>query len=200
MGVILSGTHRLCPKCNKNQLLSEFVYGKRACKSCIRAQCREAYKERSVSWPSHSKERRREVRQKHRDKINAWNREYNRRNRSRLKELQHKWAATPSRRMMCLARNRRDYAIKTGLPYNQKAMQALINDPPIVCAFCNSILDYSVGSGKKQAGPSIDRVNPPLGYILGNVAVLCNLCNSRKGCLTSEEHRLFAEFIDKYKS
>jgi hypothetical protein len=65
------------------------------------------------------------------------------------------------------------------------------------CAYCNSELDY--GSKPKERGfdpsnkehtkhrPSLDRINPEIGYTDENVQVICMHCNTLKGNATAQE-------------
>jgi hypothetical protein len=55
------------------------------------------------------------------------------------------------------------------------------------------------GQGKQCANsPTLDRIVGSLGYIPGNVMVISYKANTIKNNGTSEEHRLIAEYIDKY--
>ena len=65
------------------------------------------------------------------------------------------------------------------------------------CAYCNSELDY--GPKPKERGfdpankehtkhrPSLDRINPEIGYIDDNIQVICMHCNTLKGNATADE-------------
>lgn len=44
--------------------------------------------------------------------------------------------------------------------------------------------------------PSIDRLKPELGYVLGNVAVISQLANTIKSVGTAEQHRAIADWMD----
>ena len=50
-----------------------------------------------------------------------------------------------------------------------------------------------------EHGPSLDRVNPSLGYVKGNVAVISMKANRMKGDASAEEHRKIADYIDSFK-
>ena len=65
------------------------------------------------------------------------------------------------------------------------------------CAYCNSELDY--GPKPKERGfdptnkehtkhrPSLDRINPEIGYTDENIQVICMHCNTLKGNATAQE-------------
>ena len=55
-------------------------------------------------------------------------------------------------------------------------------------------------TGSSPASPSIDRYDPSLGYIPGNVWVICNECNTRKRDMSGEELVSFGlQLIDAFK-
>ena len=66
------------------------------------------------------------------------------------------------------------------------------------CECCNKKLDIDFKPDKKfnDNSPSMDRVNSNLGYIKGNVAILCWKCNKHKQDSSSEELRMIADFMD----
>lgn len=62
------------------------------------------------------------------------------------------------------------------------------------------ILGIPLVHGKGQPhnnSPSLDRINPFLGYIPGNIAVISYRANTIKGFGTAEEHRKIADWIEK---
>lgn len=55
---------------------------------------------------------------------------------------------------------------------------------PEACPCCGVKMKVQCGPsgrGATPSSPSLDRINPKLGYIPGNVAVICNDCNMTKG-------------------
>lgn len=62
---------------------------------------------------------------------------------------------------------------------------------PTHCPALGFALDYSRGRIVIQDdSPTVDRIIPPLGYVLGNIAVVSNKANNAKGRCSPEE--LFA--------
>lgn len=51
------------------------------------------------------------------------------------------------------------------------------------------------GRSKSDSSPSIDRIRPERGYVLGNVALLCWRCNNLKRAATAEELEQVAAWI-----
>lgn len=67
---------------------------------------------------------------------------------------------------------------------------AWLEDRPY-CEACDVKFDYGYqenGNSKPRANaPSIDRIIPELGYVRGNVALLCHACNVAKGSAATPE-------------
>lgn len=66
------------------------------------------------------------------------------------------------------------------------------------CECCGKPLDIKYKEDKKfnNSSPSMDRVNPKMGYTKENVAVLCWECNKHKQDSTSDQLRKIADFMD----
>ena len=58
------------------------------------------------------------------------------------------------------------------------------------CELCN--IEFSIGykgkSGGRSNSPSLDRLIPSLGYVPGNVSLICFRCNAKKSDATFEEY------------
>jgi hypothetical protein len=65
---------------------------------------------------------------------------------------------------------------------------------PRYCPILGIELDY-FAQGRNENSPSFDRINPNLGYIKGNVAVISWRANRIKNDGTAEEHEKIAQFI-----
>jgi hypothetical protein len=50
----------------------------------------------------------------------------------------------------------------------------------------------------RKANKSIDRINPTLGYVRGNIAVIGHRFNTIKSFGTAAEHRLIAEYLEQH--
>ena len=56
------------------------------------------------------------------------------------------------------------------------------------CQACDRLIDYTYKPhGRNNSSPSLDRIHPDRGYVLGNVALVCWRCNSLKKDGTPEE-------------
>ncbi len=64
---------------------------------------------------------------------------------------------------------------------------------PEVCPVLGIFLEKDVGGIPGPASPSIDRINPALGYVEGNVRVISWRANNLRRDATAEELKLVAE-------
>jgi len=69
-------------------------------------------------------------------------------------------------------------------------------DFPTHCPIFGIELDYFTEHSWQDNSPSFDRINPNLGYIKGNVAIISMRANRIKNNGTAEEHYQIAEFMD----
>ena len=87
------------------------------------------------------------------------------------------------KRAMCMVSAARIRAKKKGIPFNLTAtdvaeFQAIINIGK--CELTG--VKFTVISGKRSAtSPSLDRIVPELGYVSGNVRVVCHAINAGMG-------------------
>jgi hypothetical protein len=56
---------------------------------------------------------------------------------------------------------------------------------------------YTINGKATDNSPSLDRINPELGYIPGNCAIMCNKANRIKNNGTALEHRLIADWLER---
>ena len=70
-------------------------------------------------------------------------------------------------------------AAKRGVPYAITAhdIDRLLVDQGWRCAISGIVLDRPNSSGAKPFGPSLDRIRPENGYVVGNIRVVCNMVN-----------------------
>ena len=85
---------------------------------------------------------------------------------------------------------------KHGLPVTITPADVQI---PGNCPACGVML--AVGNGaSSDRSPSLDRYDPTLGYVPGNIMVLCRGCNRRKQNQTGEQMLKFAKAIIEAKA
>lgn len=66
------------------------------------------------------------------------------------------------------------------------------------CPCCSRKMVARVERGKDLRSISLDRVNNDLGYVAGNVAIICSECNIRKRDMSVHELRLLVRYIENH--
>lgn len=68
---------------------------------------------------------------------------------------------------------------------------------PENCPVCGKLISFRYPGSPLdgQDYPSVDRYDPTLGYIPGNVWIICVECNRRKGDMTGEDHIQFGQIL-----
>lgn len=113
-----------------------------------------------------------------------------------VKATMDKWKKNNRARIMVLSSRRR--ARQRGLPHSITETDIYVPDNCPISG-CRRLLEYQTGSLSK-ASPSLDMWDPEIGYIPGNVWVICHGCNSLKLNLTGEGHIAFGiQLIDAFK-
>lgn len=110
----------------------------------------------------------------------------------RENQRRHRAAMSDAERLVGEARIR---ARRKGLPFD------LVPDDVTVPEVC-PILDIRLvrGQGRIQdASPTLDRIDPVLGYVRGNVAVISARANLIKNSGSADEHERIAAWIRKQK-
>lgn len=96
---------------------------------------------------------------------------------------------TPAGVVKRILRTAKDRAKRDGIPF--RLTENDIDIPPN-CPVCQR--ELRVGEGKVcDSSPTLDKNVPALGYVRGNVSVICFDCNRRKRDMSWSELRTFAE-------
>lgn len=99
------------------------------------------------------------------------------------------WFHTEPGIVVRMLRTARDRAQRDGVPFEMQASDIAI---PRSCPVCGR--ELQVGDGKPcNSSPTLDKNAPALGYVKGNVLVICFDCNRRKRDMSWAELRAFAE-------
>lgn len=100
----------------------------------------------------------------------------------------------PRKRMVLAAKNR---AKKHNLEFNITKEDIII---PKYCPILNiPIFIKSGGKGPIDNSPSLDRINPKLGYVKGNVAIISSKANRMKQNSTIENLEKIIFYINGFK-
>lgn len=63
------------------------------------------------------------------------------------------------------------------------------------CALTGDDMTWIVGQGRVRTNVSVDRVDPTIGYIPGNVQLLCDYVNIAKSNLSNDEFRVLCQKV-----
>lgn len=207
-----NATELTCNICGETKSIEEFCVNKRnklgrsrLCKECKRKQDKKYYitiKNNPEKWAAEL-EKRRAYKTQHREEIRLAAFEYN--NRPEVKERKSNWARkhynitqlTREQYIRKMWRNAKSRAEKEGLPFNIEESDIIIPDK---CPILNTelILNKNYKHSNPEHTPSLDKINPILGYTKGNVRVISFKANTMKNSATLEELKLFCSNIFNY--
>lgn len=90
-------------------------------------------------------------------------------------------------------------AKRKGLPFNLTAEFLERVCALGVCAYCEVPVVHG-GKGRHADSGELDRVDPALGYVKGNVVVACHSCNQYKSDLMPAQLRALALLADQIEA
>lgn len=88
-------------------------------------------------------------------------------------------------------------ANKHGLPFTITRQDIQI---PAYCPILGIELKHGGSLSERGSSPSLDKIIPQLGYVLGNIAVISHRANNIKNNATADEHRRIADWMDSQVS
>jgi len=93
-------------------------------------------------------------------------------------------------------RDARKRAHKKGLPFNLTTVyiRTLMTDK---CPIFGTDFRYGQNRGVQPTSPSLDRIRPELGYVVGNVIIISSKANSIKSAYGSKELYMVADWLYK---
>jgi len=148
-----------------------------------------------------------------REKTNATSRAWYRRNSEKARESTQKWRSEnpekikaqktlwmkkPANRMRHTLGQAKRRASEKGIEFSITLDDLL--PLPNVCPVLGIKINYEGNNGQRgfvNDSPSIDRVNSSLGYIKGNVKVICWRANRIKSDATIEEMQALLDFMKR---
>jgi hypothetical protein len=152
---------------------------------------------RSKKWredfPTRHKKNQRNWYLKNRKRILAEGKKNRHKNAKKFKEAKiRRRAANPAQYMLSVKKNE---CKKFGSEFSLDLSDLL--PLPKLCPVLGLEINYLVLSGRPEdCSPSIDRLNNNLGYVHGNVRVICNRANRLKSDGTREEHLNIAKYME----
>lgn len=202
---------RICRTCKQEKPLSEFNKDKRhssgyatQCKECKRAYDRSRYEKVKDDPSFHSKklEHGRKYRESHKEQIKNYSEEYNmrpaviERKATWYQEKMSKMSIKERLELMVRRASHRAKLKKVNFDITWEDIEYVE-----ICPILEITLNWGETSnegGRNIDTPSLDRINPELGYIKGNVKIISNLANMMKNSANKEQIRLFCKNINKY--
>lgn len=104
-----------------------------------------------------------------------------------------KWRAGPGGKKVLL-RSAQVRALAKGIPFSLTEKDFEI---PEFCPVLDIRLAIGTGRGPAPHSPTLDRIDPQLGYVAGNVQVISSRANAMKNDASADELRRFAAWILK---
>lgn len=86
-------------------------------------------------------------------------------------------------------------ARRNGIPFNLEVSDILI---PEYCPLLNIKINQPLSGKLSGNSPSVDRINPKLGYVKGNVRIISNRANTLKNNATIKELELLIKNLRSY--
>lgn len=96
-----------------------------------------------------------------------------------------------------LSGNAQKRAKKLGVPFDKDAVMSYLSNPPTHCP----VFGCKLETGKKwgmqcDSAPTLDRIVPRLGYVVGNLALISWRANRLKSNASADELRLIVAWLD----
>lgn len=161
----------ICNRCKVDKLEEEFIYGKKKCKICY-DKCRKYYKENREKEIARAQ------------KSNS--------KKDRCKENERKRAACRKNPVPYILWNVKSRAKARGIPFELSHEDIKI---PNVCPILGIELRISEGCPDAQS-PSVDRINPNLGYVRGNIEIISHRANTIKSNATLQELKSLVRYLE----
>jgi hypothetical protein len=170
---------RICSSCKRELSLDQFQT-RTDRKDLTRSQCKVCCSHKNKIWRDKNKKRLEVLRKKNYV-------EYTSEYRKASREWRRK---NPLQKLIQGAKER---ARKFNLPFNLTVSDLIM---PETCPVLGIKLEPNIG-GKIAApnSPSLDRINPKLGYVKGNVQIISFRANTIKNCGSLEEHQKVIRYM-----
>lgn len=87
------------------------------------------------------------------------------------------------------------------MPFDEGVLADLQSQlPALTCPSCNGPINWEpyTKDRRPKDAPTVDKVIPALGYVPGNVFIICMRCNVLKNDATLAELRNLVEYVEKH--
>lgn len=159
---------KTCTKCNAEKPITGF-YADRRKSDGLCTQCKEC---RSAVHKAH--------RDANKDKLAERERVWRAKNRDRV--LKNNSDRRNQKRAMCLVAAARVRARAKGIGFSLTDADVSYLQSVIDVGLCQlSGVKFTIGGRRSATSPSLDRITPSLGYVSGNVRVICHALNAALG-------------------
>ena len=132
------------------------------------------------------------------EKRRAYYRNWTKKNKDKTRK--YTLAYREKRRLRILVRLARNRAKKSGVPFDTKYMDFLATQKASICECCGVAFRYDLkgkGSQPQEQTSTLDRRNQKLGYVVGNVGIICWRCNRIKSDATVLELKRLVAYADR---
>lgn len=148
-------------------------------------------KERRQNDPERAREVARKSRQKNLDRVREESKRYRESHREFMRDSVKAWYyQSLQRRLFDNAKHR---ANTKGIPFDITIDDIVVPD---VCPVFG--VPFVWGDGINDYSPSLDKVIPKLGYVKGNIQVICTLANRIKSNATAEQVEKVLQYLLRF--
>ena len=133
-----------------------------------------------------------------REKRRAYYKNWAKKNKDKTRK--YALAYRKNHRLRVLVRLAKNRAKKNKLPIDIKYMDWLATQKASCCECCGIAFIYDVkgkGSQPQEQTSTLDRINQKLGYVVGNIGIICWRCNRLKSDATILELRRLVAYADR---
>lgn len=183
---------KVCKKCKQELDIEEFIKNK-SCQNGRAGTCKNCSNKYAATWKHKNSERLALIRRKqYIDKYGPI---------QRKKELIRRETYPLRVRAQLLKNGMRERARIGNFPFDRNILTTdyimeWIKDTP-KCPCCGIEIDYGFKDDRKLRpnSPSIDKIFPKLGYVVGNIALICWRCNNLKRDSTPDELQKIVDWM-----
>lgn len=187
---------KTCNKCGIAKPLTYFSKKKKS-KDGHYSRCKECDKEATRLWRKNNPEKSRISTERwnedNADHVRDRQKSYYARNSETIMAQQKEFLkSNPDVGLWRLAKRR---CKKSGVPFDITSKDIVV---PEVCPILGIKLEFGEMQDR-DSSPSLDRIIPELGYVVGNIAVISFKANRIKNHGSSDEHRKIADWMDSFQ-